>query len=91
VAPDLSFEVEVLDADAEALEDARSGAVEEHDDELNGAREPGGDLVLGVGGGEALGQEESNGAAHLPEQPGRFRAVGCCRGLGDDDHGVIRV
>ena len=41
-------EVDVLDSESEALEDAHPGAVEQHDDELDGAfeaDEEGGDLV----------------------------------------------
>ncbi len=43
-------EVDVLDAEAEALEDAHPGAVEQQDDELDGAfeaGEEGGDLFFG--------------------------------------------
>ena len=51
-------EVHVLDAQAQALEDAHAGAVEQEHDQLDGALEAGedgGDLVPGEHGGQALG------------------------------------
>ncbi len=51
-------EVDVLDSETEALEDAHPGAVEEENDELDGAfdaAEEGGDLFAAEDGGQALG------------------------------------